>query len=61
MTILPFSRKLFKRQEVMKKRRFFTMPIAWIFTKDKKNYYLKFDEKLARKLYSRHPRKARWF
>ena len=60
MKLLSFPRKATKRQEVMKKRRFFNMPKAWIFTKDKKNYYLKFDERLARKLYS-HPRKARWF
>lgn len=51
MTILSFSRKLVKRQEVMKKRRTFKMPRAWKFSKDSANFYLRFDEKEARKMY----------
>jgi len=53
MNILSFPRKSIKRQEVMKKRRFFNMPKAWLFSKDKKNFYLKFDPILAKRIYSR--------
>ena len=52
MTRLPYSRKLFKRQEVMKTRRMLSMPNAWKFSKDKTNYYLTFSNKLAKRLYS---------
>lgn len=61
MKVLSFPRKLTKRQEVMKKRRFFNMPKAWRFSKDKVNYYFTFDPLLAKKLYSKYRKVSRWF
>jgi hypothetical protein len=40
----------------MKERRNFKLPKAWVFTKDKDNYYLEFSESLAKKLYSQGKR-----
>ena len=53
MNVLSFPRKLTKRQEVMKKRRSINMPKAWKFSKDKLNFYLRFDPILAKRFYSR--------
>jgi hypothetical protein len=51
MTVLSYSRRLVKRQEVQKQRRSFALPKAWVFSNDKDFFYLKFDEKKARRFY----------
>jgi hypothetical protein len=43
----------------MKERRSFSMPKAWRFSHDRANFYLKFDEKLAKKYYTKKRRKPK--
>jgi hypothetical protein len=49
----------------MKKRRTFDMPKAWVFSHDKDNFYLKFDERLAKRTYMKRTRyrevKVKWY
>lgn len=64
MNILSFPRNLVKRQDVMKKRRSFTLPKAWVFTHDHNFFYLKFDSRLAKRLYKpkRYKKvKVKWY
>jgi hypothetical protein len=65
MNVLSYSRRLVKRQDVMKQRRSFSMPKAWKFSHDKVNFYLKFDEKLAKRLYNKRkynrPVQVKWY